>query len=272
MSERKPGADIPIDGAANLRDLGGWTTAGGGTVTYGALYRSTDLAGVTDAGLKVLAGLELTTVFDLRTTAERDAKPDRVPPGVADIHLDVLADLPGNPAAAAADLPKILAEPEQIEKYLQDASVIEQMADAYRGIVSSDSALASYHTMYATMAEAPKRPALFHCTTGKDRTGWGAAALLTMLGVSRDDVYTDYLATNTEILPYTQPMYDTFAANGGDPKLLEPFLGVESPYLDTAFEEMKTKFGTIDGYFTDGLGLDADVTAELRGALIDTSS
>ncbi len=267
MTDHSPGTRIDIGGAANLRDLGGWRTTGGATVATGALYRSTELSGLTDAGLDVLRGLGLVTVFDLRGTAERDAQPDRLPSGVADVHLDVLADAPGNPTAAVANLPKLLADPAAIDPFLEDGSVTEQMAGAYRAIVGSPSALTSYATMFTTIAEDAHRPALFHCTTGKDRTGWGAAALLSLLGVSRDDVFTDYLATNTEILPLTQPMYDTFAANGGDPDLLRPFLGVDRSYLDAAFDEMTTRFGSIDGYFTDGLGLGADVTDALRTGL-----
>lgn len=264
MGEREPGTGIPIDGAANLRDLGGWRIDGGGTVACGTLFRSTELSGLTDAGLGVLAGLDLVTVFDLRSAAERDAQPDRLPEGVADIHLDVLADMPGNPAAQMADLSKVLDEPGLLEKYLEGADVADAMAGAYRGIVSLPSALASYRTMFTAIAQTPKRPALFHCTTGKDRTGWGAAALLSLLGVSRGDVITEYLLTNTEILAMTQPMYDTFTANGGDPEMLRPLLGVEPTYLQAAFDEMVEQFGTVEGYFTDGLGLDVDVLDRLR--------
>lgn len=271
-TEPAPGAGIPIDGAANLRDLGGWATADGGTVAHGAVFRSTELSGLSDAGLAVLAELGVVTVFDLRSSAERDANPDRLPDGVSEVHLDVLADLPGNPTAAVAQLPELLSNPDQIDPFLADGAVIDQMAAAYRDIVGSSSARHAYRTMFTTLADAPRRPALFHCTTGKDRTGWGAAALLSLLGVSEDDVYADYLATNTEILAFTQPMYDTFAAHGGDPDLLRPFLGVERSYLATAFDEMQTRFGTIEGYFTDGLGLDADVIDALRRSLVVTAA
>ena len=76
----------------------------------------------------------------------------------------------------------------------------------------------------------PGRPrisaAALHCTTGKDRTGWAAAALLMLLGVSYDDVLTDYLLTNQQLLPSMQPLLDRFAAEGGDPELLLPVFGV----------------------------------------------
>jgi protein-tyrosine phosphatase len=209
-------------------------------------------------------------VYDLRTAAERAAQPDRLPRGVHDVHLDVLADDPSNAAAGAADLPKLLADPKSIEALFAASSVTDLFAAAYRGVVTLPSAIVSYRAMFAGIAETAQRPALFHCTTGKDRTGWGAAALLTFLGVAHGDVVTEYLLTNTEILPLTQPMYDEFSAAGGDASLLRPALGVDGVYLDTAFEEMESHFGSIDDYFSKGLGLN-DVTLDtLRSALVDT--
>ena len=64
------------------------------------------------------------------------------------------------------------------------------------------------------------RPALFHCTTGKDRTGWAAAALLLLLGVPDELVMREYLLTNEELLPAEKPLLDHFRALGGDPDLL----------------------------------------------------
>ena len=136
-------------------------------------------------------------------------------------------------------------------------------------MVELPSAIASYRAMFTGLAEEAQRPALFHCTTGKDRTGWGAAALLTFLGVSHADVVEEYLLTNTQILPYTQPLYDAFAAAGGDPDLLRPALGVEASYLETAFDEMATQHPTIEHYFSAGLGLSDDTLDALRTTLTD---
>lgn len=270
MTTWTPGTVIDLDGAANCRDLGGWSVASGGTVRRGQVYRSTELHGLTDAGLAELTKLELHQVYDLRTTAERDAQPDRLPHGVHDTHLDVLADDPSNAAAGAADLSKLLADPAALQQLLAGTSITALFEQAYRGVVSLPSAIASYRAMFTGIADATQRPSLFHCTTGKDRTGWGAASLLSFLGVSHDDVVAEYLLTNTEILPFTQPMYDEFAAAGGDPDLLRPALGVEAEYLHTAFEEMASTFGSIEDYFAKGLGLDDATLDALRDALVDT--
>ncbi len=262
-----PGTAIDIPGAANVRDLGGWATSAGKAVRRGEVYRSTELNGVTPPGLRRLSSLGVRTVFDLRTVAERDAQPDRLPDGATEIHLDVLADDPSNAAAGAAELPKLLGDPALLDKFLSGTSFTEMFSEAYRGVVSLPSALASYRRMFLSIADPAKRPALFHCTTGKDRTGWGAAALLTLLDVDHDDVMADYLLTNSEILPLTQPFYDAFAAAGGNPDVLRPALGVDASYLDIAFEEMTSRYGTIDRYFNEGLELDDATLDALRDGL-----
>ncbi len=90
-----------------------------------------------------------------------------------------------------------------------------------------------------------------------------------LLGVSDADVMTDYLLTNQQLGPYTQPTIDAFAARGGDPALLEPIYGVRREYLEASLDEMRMRFGDIDGYVRDGLGLDRATVEVLRERLID---
>ena len=142
----------------------------------------------------------------------------------------------------------------------------------YREIVSLPSALSSYRTFFETVAQDARRPALFHCTTGKDRTGWAAASTLLFLGVSREDVLHDYLLTNRDLLPALQPVYERFRAAGGDPHLLDPVLGVDEAYLKVALNEMETRFGSIEGYFTDGLRIDETTQRRLKEALIEPAA
>lgn len=111
---------------------------------------------------------------------------------------------------------------------------------------------------------------MFHCTTGKDRTGWAAAALLLLLGVSETDVEYDYeLTTATCCRPALTPVFEHFRSAGGDPHLLEPVLGVAPEYLQASMDEMSQRFGSIEGYFTDGLGIDVAGQRTLQEALTD---
>ncbi len=236
------------------------------------VYRSTGLAGLTPQGLAVLESLRLRTVLDLRTAAERAAQPDQLPTGLAELHLDVLADDEDSVAAGAANLSEAFADPAAVEAWFAANPAENLFAQAYRDVVSLPSALTSYRVMFTDMVDPDRRPLLFHCTTGKDRTGWGSAALLSFLGVSHDDVVAEYLLTNTDILPFTQPMYDSFEAAGGNPDILRPALGVESVYLEAAFTEMESRFGSIEGYFEKGLELSEDTLDALGRELVDRAS
>lgn len=263
----KPGARIDIPLLPNLRDIGGYATAGGGRVRTGQLYRSTELNHLKGEDLERFAELQIRVVFDLRTEPERTAEPDVVPPGTEQVVCDVLKD---SQNAAPAILPKLMADPAFAEETLGGGKTLQLFERGYREIVSLPSALSSYREFFTRIAEDAQRPALFHCTTGKDRTGWAAASTLTLLGVSEKDVLFDYELTNRDLLPALKPVFEQFRAAGGDPHLLEPVFGVQAGYLQAGLDEMKQKFGSIEGYFSDGLGIDAEGQQKLRDMLIES--
>lgn len=260
----QPGSNIPIASLPNLRDLGGWPTGGGGSVRRGQLFRSTALHALADEDVASFGNLGIRTVYDLRTEAEKAKQPDRVLDGVDYRELDVLAD---SPAATTAVVMEVIAHPQAGAELLGGGKGERLFVDAYRELVTLPSASSSYRRLFAELADPKHRPGLFHCTTGKDRTGWAAAALLLLLGVAEDDVMEDYLLTNAQLLPVLQPRLDQFAAAGGDPDALLPVLGVEPKYLEASLDEMRAQYGTIEQYFTDGLRIDAPTQSALRAAL-----
>ncbi len=265
----KPGASIPLLSVPNLRDLGGWPTRDGGRVRAGLLYRSTELDRLAGDDLAAVEALGIRTVFDLRTEAERTVQPDRLPRGAELVVVDVLAD---SSDAAPAQLMKVLGDPTAAAELLGDGKAVTMFEHSYREIVSLPSALAAYRTFFSDLSQPDHRPALFHCTTGKDRTGWGAAATLMLLGVSDEDVMRDYLLTNEQLVPSMQPVFDQFQAAGGDPELLRPVIGVQIEYLDASLDEMRRRYGSIEGYFAEGLLLDVGVQRALQAAFVEPAA
>jgi protein-tyrosine phosphatase len=263
----RPGQRIGIPSVPNLRDIGGYETSAGTHVRTGLLYRSVELNHLQGEDLEAFAELGIRTVFDLRTEAERTAEPDVVPEGAELVVCDVLKD---SQTAAPAQLMKVLSDPALAEQMLGDGKAVQLFENGYRQIVSMPSALAAYRTFFMDITDEAHRPALFHCTTGKDRTGWAAAATLLLLGVSEDDAEYDYGLTNRDLLPALKPLFEHFRAAGGDPHLLDPVLGVDRAYLQAALDEMKQRFGSIEGYFAEGLGIDETVQEELRQALTES--
>jgi protein-tyrosine phosphatase len=259
-ANRRPGQSLGIATVPNLRDLGGWPTPAG-PVRTGLLYRSAEFDQLQGDDLAAFTSLGVKSVYDLRTEAERAAQPNRVPPGIDHIVLDVLQ---GSSGAAPAMLAKVLSDPKAAQELLGGGKAQELFEHGYREIVSLPSALAGYKHFFGDLAQDAHRPALFHCTTGKDRTGWAAASMLMLLGASDEDVLADYLLTNDQLLPALQPLIDKFASIGGDPALLGPVLGVRKEYLHAALDEMQQRFTGIEGYFSTGLGLDTATIDTLR--------
>ena len=263
----EPGQSIAIAALPNLRDLGGWPTRDGRKVRLGLLYRSTELNQLGGADMAAFAALGIRTVYDLRTKAERTAQPDRLPPGAGYVVLDVLKDAVD---AVPAQLLNVRSDPKAAEEMLGGGRAGPLFESGYRAIVSLPSACAGYQRLFSDLTQKEHRPALFHCTTGKDRTGWAAAALLMLLGVPDALVMREYLLTNDELLPAERPLLDHFRALGGDPDLLRPVVGVAPEYLAAALDEMRRRFGTVEGYFAEGLKIDEGAQQALRAAFTES--
>jgi len=249
-----------------MRDLGGWPTREGGSVRWGLIYRSTQLGQLAGSDMTTFAALGIRTVYDLRTEQERTQQPDRLPPCTEYVILDVLSD---SEDAAPAQLFLVMTNPAAAEEMLGGRKGLRLFETGYREIVGLPSAAAGYRRLFLELTSDAHRPALFHCTTGKDRTGWAAAALLMLLGVSSDLVMREYLLTNDELLPAEQPAIDRFRAMGGDPALIRPCVAVAPEYLEAALDEMQQRYGTIEGYFSEALGIDERLQQELRDILTE---
>jgi protein-tyrosine phosphatase len=171
---------LPLVGAYNFRDLGGYPTADGRTTRWGRLYRSDALHELTEVDLKVLLELGLSCVIDLRSATEVERTGRGILGGepLHYRHLSVMQDTAGPiedvPSLASLDLAAIYLS------WLDTGR--EALAEALR-----------------TVGDAADRPLVFHCAAGKDRTGVLAALVLAILGVERDVIVEDYVLTATRL-------------------------------------------------------------------------
>ncbi len=260
--------DRPYPRLANFRDVGGHRTVSGAWLRRGLVYRSTIPADLTPQDMACLLGLGIQTVYDLRSDGERTQQPVAagLPPPISYVVADVVGD------SGLLSPMRFLAQldnPDTVREMLGDGRAEAQFEVKFRRFVSSASAQAAYHTLFAGLAEAPTLPAIFHCTTGKDRTGWAAAALQTFLGVPAEIVVSDFVASTEALGPMMAPLVAQYVAAGGDAADITPLLGVLPSYLEAALDEVRRLYGTIEGYFTHGLGLDAPTQAHLRSLLLE---
>ena len=238
--------------APNFRDVGGYRTADGRWVRMGLAWRSDQLDRLNDADLATFGQLEPALVVDLRTDAERSRGADRLPPGAQGLVEDVMAQAP--PSAGGFMTVKT---PE---------AAADLMAEVNRQFVSLGSAKTAYNGLLTRLATTPGG-VVYHCSAGKDRTGWASAVLLTLLGVPRETVFADYLASNAYVAAKNQAMVAKMppaqAAN------IEPVLTVRRAYLEAAFAEVDRRYGSFDAYVKQGLGLDAAAVAQLKARFLE---
>jgi len=260
------GIALDIAVLSNLRDVGGYAARDGATVARGLVYRSNTFNPMRPEDIEKLERLGLKSNYDLRTNAEVKAKPDQMPPGVRYHQLDVLADAKSN---AAARIEALLHDPKKANAELGGGKIEALFKKGYREFISLPSARSAYRSLFLALADRSRLPAVFHCTTGKDRTGWAAAALLSLLGVPRDEVMADFMRTNDYTLPQFRSKIDEFAAAGGERAIAEAILGVKPEYLEASFDEMQQRYGTIERYFSEGLGIDSAGQFALRKVYIE---
>lgn len=262
------GMFLGIDALPNLRDIGGYVTKDGLTVVKGKTYRTNAFYPMTAQDLNKLEILKLKNDYDLRTVQEINAAPDSTPVGVAFTQLNVLADDPGM-AIPPKKIAELFNDPKAASEYLGGAQGINTtFIRLYRNLVSLPSAQKSYRTLFLDLANTSTSPNVFHCTNGKDRTGWAAASLLTLLGVPMDKVYEDYLLSNDYLLPFHEKDITAFIAKGGDKAIPVAVFGVKREYLDAAFAEMQIRYGTIERYFSEGLHINAQQQQKIRAAYL----
>ena len=195
-----------LQSAPNFRDLAGIsasnggtgfanTTTNGGVMRTGVFYRTDALGTLSNADLATLSSFHIYRDIDLRTPSEIGSTPDIVPNGTVYTNINIY----GVPVPAPQ--PPLTNPP---------SSSINYMEGLYQGFVADPVQRAAFRSVLLTLANDPG-PDLYHCSAGKDRTGWTSAILESIAGVSQATIMQDYLATNS----YTAALHGFH--EGGDP-------------------------------------------------------
>ena len=240
---------VPLEGASNLRDLGGWPVLDGRQVRFGLVYRSATLANLTEQDVALVASLGLRTVCDLRGVQEAAQRPSRLPAGAERLALPIEPTV----GASLADLMR--------REMSTGEDVVGLLRQAYLDYVTTT--LHRYRQLFDLLLQPERPPLLFHCSAGKDRTGLGAALILLALGASRQTIMADYVATD-------RLWRRDFPMPPGAPKpLAEALLSTHPTLLEAALAAAAEPFGGTAVLLDRGLGLDAERLARLRELLLE---
>ena len=252
---------VALDGQPNFRDLGGYRTADGRTVRWGQLYRSGELPRLSDADVSRLADLGIRTVVTFLTEEEiRGRGEDRLPDGVRVVN----APISGEGLAEAAHEARTTGDFSKLPPTIN--------SEIHRLLV--EEAKREYANLIRAAAEPSNRPLVFHCSHGVHRTGSAAAILLLALGVDWDTVREDYLLSNVyrkdEVEKRIAQLTALTAKSRGipveevDTTNIEAFYRLEGANIDATLAEIEKRYGSIDRYLREGLGLDDEVLNRLE--------
>ncbi|MER6612028.1 tyrosine-protein phosphatase [Streptomyces xantholiticus] len=229
----------------NFRDLGGYATADGRSVGYGTLYRSDSLSKLQGADWDRFLALGVRTVIDLRYPWEIEAK-GRVPEseGLAYLNLSV-EHRPYDQAEISPDVDpwRYLAD-RYAEVALDGAKELRRALE----VIAEDGG-----------------PLVFHCASGKDRTGLLAALVLSLAGVAEDDIAADFALTE---LATERLRADWHAAHPGRDLVWPGYGRAPEEIIRLFLADLAAAYGSVQGYVTGHLGVDEETIDRLRARLL----
>lgn len=232
--------DAPIVRPTNFRDLAAHVQV---PLRPRVLYRSDHLGALDESDARQIAALGIRRVLDFRGVDERTSA------------ACVLPDVAVHSLAIEPTIIQKLHDVLSAGDTLTTDDVVRMMQDTYRGFVQTSTH--RFAEFFAHLLESDA-PTVFHCTAGKDRTGFAAALVLRALDASPDDVMRDYLLTNERYRP-------TYAAGSLLPRhVAEVLWGVRPEFLQASFDAIERDYGGLEGYFRDGLRLGPPERERLR--------
>ncbi len=259
---------IHLDKLENTRDLGGFVGENGRKIKPCRLIRSGELAKATSRDLSVLVNeYNLKTIVDLRTDIEIERKRDPEIDGVNYINLPVVDEATvgiTREKTAAASAVKLIKT--------MEISASEYMQNMYRALVVNETSVNVLKEFFDVLLNQEDGAVLFHCSAGKDRVGALTAILLSVLGVSRDVIIKDYLATQKFGEKFNRKykfVAILISKNKRVADYAKVFLSTNKDFLMAFFEEIEETYGTVLNYAEKCLGLDEEKQNKLKAMYLE---
>ncbi len=237
---------IPLDGAVNFRDLGGYQAADGRTIRWRTLFRADGLARLTDPDRAVIRKLGIATVIDLRTTFEVEGgrfPVEEIPVGFH--HVPLLDEMP---------------DPEAFKM------VPGMLSTQYRDMTTD--AAPQIGRVLSIVAERHAHPLIVHCTAGKDRTGVLVAVLLGVLGVPDEVIVEDYVLSAKAMAALRQKLIERYPTGREVIEQADELFSAEPETIADLLSHLRATHGSIEAYAA-WAGAGPDVVAALRDVLLE---
>lgn len=225
------------------------------------LIRSGALANATDEALTLLHDrYKLAMVTDFRTSMERQSAPDRVVPEAQNIWLPVLEEhSSGQNSPIIASLHDKNSGTQVIIDFLKMPEAQEALREIYSIIVFDKNHQNNYAAFLDSLVALPEgHAALWHCSHGKDRCGWGTAFVLAALGADRSLIVDDFVLSNVPYSNGIQELLSIAREEGLEEELTEYIYllkGVSRTVFEETLDSIDARFGSMDNYLEKAINL-----------------
>jgi len=246
---------IDLEGTFNFRDIGGYQGANGKKVKMKKLYRADALTFLTADDVLKIKGLGIKTIIDYRGVDERKGAENQRIPETNTLYFDPVADI----AALASEEFKGQLDVHDLSK-LTGALVKDLMVNQNVAFVKDEKCQTAFKQMLETVLDEQNIPLVQHCRGGKDRTGFGVALILLLLGVSREDVMADYMLTNHYKKDKNEQSLKALFEKTQNADVVEGvrfFKEAQAEFLATALDLIEKDYGDVKNYVMTELGITA---------------
>ncbi len=239
----------------NFRDIGGLPAGDGSQVRSGVIFRSEGPASFQPIHQRELVALGIRLICDLRAGTERLKSPNTWAPDARLLNVDINSDVRVSPSHL-------------LETLGSDRSVDALRQASMKNYAATARALRPRVRELVEAIIDGERPALIHCTAGKDRTGVLVALILEALGVPEEIVVADYLrsevyAQNLRLQEGLPRQIEQVFGFLPDDAWIDVLIGVDEEFIRTALETVRNEWGTVEDYFSPA-GVNADLMRRFR--------
>ena len=261
---------IAFEGIENARELGGLVMQDGRRIRPGKLVRSAELSKATDADVALLKKrFGLTDIFDFRFEAERSKAMDREIEGVKNTWLSTLPEkFVAAFASGRADTTVVQSQNlmEALSVYAFNPKAQEMAQKLYPAIVMDTTSQKRYGEFLRGVLSS-KGGALWHCSQGKDRCGWGSALVLAALGASRETIVEDFALSNVSYAPAIDALSAKIVEKGGgeaELSFIRAMIGVSVENFEATLDLIDSRYGSLQAYLEQALGFSAEEQESMK--------
>lgn len=252
---------LDMEGAPNIRDLGGYATSDGGSTRWGKIFRAGRLSALTDKDKAALAAFDLRIICDFRREDE------------------YLRDVTDLGASASAAIHNLAISPGDHSRSIAESDFSQVTGDEmfnWMVMINRELALkqtSTYRRMFELLLDTDDGGFLFHCSAGKDRTGFAAALILSALDVPRQTIMEDYLLTAQYYPPKGELEYlaSKYTDEGSDLDLsvFKALMDTREEYLGAAFAAIDESYDSVHDYLAAELGVNKKLRQRLKARYVD---